>query len=180
MMQPTGDCRQIPQPRCYMLGTLLKDPSALVLGEIPPRRGLANGDESGTSCMRATECRLPCEELVLLGSSYIALIAREPSQHPFCTVRHLCDGPRDDVQPANFGKGVSGDGADVHDSPCTAHAPYEREESGIHFDGYPFCGPNDQAQPQPLSLSSKCKSDNRISCQRPKRQGQRLLAAAPC
>ena len=93
--------------------------------------------------MRATECRLACEELVLLGSSYIALIAREPSEHPFCTVRHLCDGPRDDVQPANFGKGVSGDGVDVHDSPCTAHAPYEREESGIHFDGYSFCGPNE-------------------------------------
>ena len=73
--------------------------------------------------MRATERWLPCEELVLLGSSYIALIAREPSQHPFCTVRHLCDGPRDDVQTANFGKGVSGDGADVHDSPGTAHAP---------------------------------------------------------
>src|SRR5215472_4070191 len=143
MMQPTGDCRQIPEPSRYVLGALLKDPSAFVLGETPPRRGLANRDESSASCMRATECRLPCDELVFLGSSYIALVACESSQHPFSTLGQLWDGSSDDVQPPNFGKGVSGDGADVHDSPCTAHAPYEREESGIHFDGYPFCGPNE-------------------------------------
>lgn len=67
--------------------------------------------------MRATECRLPCNELVFLGSSYIALVARESPQHPFRTVGHLRDGTSDDIQPLNIGKGISDNGADVRDSP---------------------------------------------------------------
>src|SRR5215831_6652919 len=142
MMQPTGDCRQIPQPRCYMLGTLLKNPSAFVLGEIPPRRGLANGDERGTSCMRATECRLSCDELVFFRSSYITLAACESSQHPFCTVGHLWDRSSDEVQARDIGEGGADDGAHVHNSPCPGHAAYEGKESGIHFVAYLLCGPN--------------------------------------
>jgi len=93
--------------------------------------------------MRATECRLPCDELVFLGSRYIALIARESSQHPFGTPGQLCDGSSDDAQSPNIGKGVSDDGADAHNSPRTGHAAYERKESGIHFDGVSFVEPSE-------------------------------------
>src|SRR5215831_5341606 len=90
-------------------------------------------------------CRLPCDELVFLGSRYIALIARESSQHPFGTPGQLCDGSSDDAQSPNIGKGVSDDGADAHNSPRTGHAAYERKESGIHFDGISFVEPTNQA-----------------------------------
>lgn len=139
MVEPAGHCWQIPKPSRYVLRAFLEDPSAFVLGEPPPRRGLANWNESRAGCMRVTEGWLPRNKLVLLGPSYVAFVAGESTQRPFGTVGHLWDGSSNDVQPSNIGKGVSDDGADIHNSPWTSHATYERKESGIHFDGYLRC-----------------------------------------
>jgi hypothetical protein len=90
--------------------------------------------------MSAAECGLLRNEMVLFGSSYVALVAREPPQHPLCTVGHVWDGPSYDVQPPDLGEGLSDNGADVYHSPWTSHAAYERKESGIHCDGDLLCG----------------------------------------
>src|SRR5262245_47206734 len=84
--------------------------------------------------MRATECRLPCDELVLLGSSYVTLVACEFSQHLFCTVGHLWDRFSDDVQTRDIRQRGVDDGAYVYNSLCTGLVTYERIESGIHFE----------------------------------------------
>src|SRR5215471_3740226 len=123
-----------------MFGAILKDPSAFVLGEIPPRRGLANRDESSARRLRATKCWLPCGELVFFGSRYVTLVACESPQHPFCTVGSLCNRTSYDVQARDNGEGAADDGAHAHNSPCSGHAAHKGKESVIHRLGHLFCG----------------------------------------
>src|SRR5215467_13339258 len=125
-----------------MLGALLKNPSAFVLGETPPRRGLADRDESSARRMRATKCRLSCDELVFFGSRYVTLVACESPQHPFCTVWPLWNRTSYDVQARDVGQRGADDRPHAHNSPCSGHAAYEGKESGIHRLVISFVAPN--------------------------------------
>src|SRR5215471_4278305 len=143
-----------------MFGAILKDPSAFVLGEIPPRRGLANRDESSARRLRATKCWLPCGELVFFGSRYVTLVACESPQHPFCTVGSLWNRTSYDVQACGIGEGGADDGAHAHNSPCSGHAAYEGKESGIHRLVISFVAPNG------LRLSGEGSRAKRVRCSR--------------
>ena len=134
-MQASGNCRQIPQPFSYVLRAFLKNLSAFVLCEGPPRGGLANRDQGSASCWRATECRLICQKLVFLQSNQVALVACGSTEEPLRAFGHLWYGPGNGVQPLNIGKGLAGDGAHIHNSPWTDLTAYEGKEPGIHFGG---------------------------------------------
>src|SRR5712691_8476390 len=62
--------------------SLLEDLPPIVLGEVPPRIGLPDGDQRRPRCLFPAKRRLFGEELLALGASHVALVAGDAPEHP--------------------------------------------------------------------------------------------------
>jgi RNA polymerase sigma factor (sigma-70 family) len=82
VVQPARHRGEVAEPDGDVLRPVLEDRPALVLGQVPPRRRLADRDERRGLGFGATESRLPFDERSPLGSLDVPLVAREPTQGP--------------------------------------------------------------------------------------------------
>src|SRR6516164_5966675 len=119
MMQAPGDCGKILKTRRDVVGTFLEDAPPLVLGQLPPRRGLLDRDQRGARGPRPAKRRLAGGQLVVLAARDVPLVARDTAQHPGRVTRARGCGSLDHRQPGRGLQWLAGDSLDALDPPWT-------------------------------------------------------------
>src|SRR5262249_47598293 len=101
VMETPGDLRQVLEPRGDVMGALLEDLSAFVLGEFPPCLGFRDWNQRRPCRFRASERLLTRRQLTLLLATDISLIARNPAENPTGIDSTRGTGPFEDFNMRN-------------------------------------------------------------------------------
>src|SRR5437588_3913651 len=82
VVESSGDGGQVFEADGHVVGALLEDLAAFVLGKLPPGRGLPDRDQRRARRVAPTQRRLARLQLLTLGSRDVALVAGDAAKDP--------------------------------------------------------------------------------------------------